>query len=138
MEKVKITLVVPERIAVLVQNYVQRELLGDRAYNFAEYLRSHKVAGPMQYLPEMEIGIEHPDDVEQLSISNHSEQENIDVFTWLKIQDDIASYFDFVTNQNVYSVMCLNEINIDPPQYVIEFIASVKATDCSYFRFVNS
>lgn len=137
MEKVKITLVVPERIATEVEQFLKYNISGDND-SLDWFLDCGGIDNPKQYLSEMEIGIEHPDDVEQLSISNHSEQNNIDVFTWLKIQDDIASYFDFVTNQNVYSVMCLDEINIDPPQYVIDFVESVKATDCSYFRFVNS
>ncbi len=135
MQKVKITLVVPERIAVLVQEYVQRELLGTNSYNFAEYLRSHKVSGPVKYLPEMEIGIEHPDDT--VKIQDFWLKEHRDVNRWL-LNRKCYSYMDMILEEHLYSIECLDEINVDPPQYVIDFVESVKATDCSYFRFVNS
>lgn len=136
MQKVKITLVVPERIAVLVQEYVQRELLGTNSYNFAEYLGSHKVSGPVKYLPEMSIGIEHPDD-EPVKIQDFLLKEHRDVHRWL-FNKKCYSYMDMVLEEHLYSIECVDEINVDPPKYVLDLIQSVKATDCSYFRFVNS
>lgn len=138
METVKITLVVPERIAALVQLYIQRELIGTgrNDNDFTDYLTIHDVEDPYQYLPEMEIGIEHPDD-EPVKVASYWAQEYENVHYWLS-NKNCASYMDLVLNEDLFSIMCLDEINVDPPQYVIDFIQSVKATDCSYFRFVNS
>lgn len=133
METVKITLVVPERIAALAQNYVQRELLGDRAYYFAEYLRRHKVSGPMRYLPEMEIGIEHPDD-EPVKIMSFLEADHKEVVEYLQEYIE-PTYFDKEIGEHLYSVDCLSETVFWPPIEVIELIDSVKVTDCCYFRF---
>lgn len=136
MEKVKITLVVPERIAALVQIFLQRNAFGDSNNLFHQYLESHGVENPQDFSKEMEIGIEHPDD-EPIKIASYSAQECENVHYWLS-NKSCASYMDLVLNEDLFSIMCLDEINVDPPQYVIDFVESVKATDCSYFRFVNS
>lgn len=98
MQKIKITLEVPERIAVLVQSYVQRELLGTNSYNFAEYLRSHKVSGPIKYLPEISIGIEHPDD-EPVKIDSDYLETHYVISAYIdKYQDLIQSLIDIQNN----------------------------------------
>jgi len=136
MQKLEITVVVPEEIAALVQNYVQVNLLGKGKWDFIEHLDDSDVENPEQYIPEMEIGIKHPDD-EPVKIMAFARSQNKDVCIWLN-NKKCESYLDLVLDENLFSIMCLDEINVDPPQNVIDFIESVKATDCSYFRFVNS
>lgn len=135
MEKVKISLVVPERIMACVQNYIQVNLLGKGKQEFLEYLDESGVENPEQYLPEMEIGIDHPDD-EPVKIQDFLLKEHRDVHRWL-FNKKCYSYMDMVLEEHLYSIECVDEINVDPPQYVLDLIQSVKATDCSYFRFVN-
>ena len=136
MQKVKITLVIPERIMACVLHYTQCHLYGDKKQEFLEYLDESGVENPEQYLSKMEIGIEHPDD-EPVKIQDFLSTENKKVRDWL-YQKRIWSYMDMVLDEHQFSIMCLDEINVDPPQTVLDFIQSVKATDCSYFRFVNS
>lgn len=136
MKKVKITLVVPERIAALVQGYIQIETLGKYSPQFLTYLSVHNVLNPDQYLPEMEIGIEHPDD-EPVKIKDFLAQEHKEVLEYL--QEYIKpTYSDNEIGEHLYSIDCLSDVVFWPPIEVLELIESVKATDCSYFRFVNS
>lgn len=135
MQKIKITLEVPERIAVLVQNYVQRNLLGDRSDDFIHYLNRAEVENLNHILYEISIGIEHPDD-EPIKIQDFLLKEHRDVHRWL-FNKKCYSYMDMVLEEHLYSIECVDEINVDPPKYVLDLIQSVKATDCSYFRFVN-
>lgn len=135
MQKIKITLEVPERIAVLVQNYVQRELLGTNSYFFVEHLKAKDVEDAHEYLSEISVGIEHPDD-EPVKIQDFLLKEHRDVHRWL-FNKKCYSYMDMVLEEHLYSIECVDEINVDPPKYVLDLIQSVKATDCSYFRFIN-
>jgi hypothetical protein len=134
MEKIEITVVVPEQIAALVQHYIQRELLGTSSYNFAEYLRSNKVSGPMQYLSEMEIGIKHPDD-EPIKIASYEDSVHKEIRKWIE-DNYFPQYKDRILDEDLYSID-LDDGSLNPPQQVLDFIASVKATGCSYFRFIK-
>jgi len=133
MQKLEITVVVPEEIAALVQNYIQYELTGFGVNQFAEYLRKNKVSGPMQYIPEIEIGIKHPDD-EPVKIYSALESEHKEVVEYLKEYIE-PTYIDKEIGENLYNIDCLSDGVFWPPIEVLEFIESVKATDCSYFRF---
>jgi hypothetical protein len=135
MEKVKITLVVPERIAALVQNYVQCNLLGDRKDDFLHYLERGRVKNPEQYLPEMEIGIEHPDD-EPVKIMSYLAESHKDVLEYLQEYIE-PTYSDNKLDEHLYSIDCLSEGVFWPPIKIVEFHESVKATGCSYFRFIK-
>lgn len=135
MQKIKINLLVPERIAALVQHFVQYNLCGEGNPDFKDFLEMSGVENVTDYTSEMEIGIEHPDD-EPVKIQDFLRNENKDVHRWL-FDKKCYSYFDMVLDEHLYSIDCLDEINVEPPQYVLYFIESVKATDCSYFRFVN-
>jgi len=136
MKKIEITVVVPEDIAVLVQFFIQHNLCGEGNPDFKDYLEMSGVENPSQYTSEMEIGIKHPDD-EPIKIMDYDRSQNKAVYTWLT-NKNCASYIDLVLDENLFSIMCLDEINVNPPPHVLDFIQSVKATDCSYFRFVNS
>lgn len=138
MQKVKITLVVPERIAALVQLYIQRELIGTgrNDNDFTDYLTIHDVEDPYQYLSEMGIGIEHPDD-EPIKIMSYMAESHKEVLEYLQEYIE-PTYKDTVQEEHLYSIDCLEENVFWPPIEVLDFIESVKATDCSYFRFVNS
>ena len=135
MEKVKITLVVPERIAALVQIFLQREILVGGNSGLMFNLLINGVENPGQYLSEMEIGIEHPDD-EPVKIASYWTKEHIEAKAWIE-KNYFPKYNDRILDEDLYGID-LDDDSLTPPQYVVDFIESVKATDCSYFRFVNS
>jgi hypothetical protein len=135
MQKLEITVVVPEEIAALVQHYIQFNLCGEGSNSFIDYLCYSDVENPEHYIPEMEIGIKHPDD-EPVKIMDYDRSQNKDVCIWLN-NKNCQSYLDLVLDENLFSITCLDEINVNPPQHVLDFIESVKATGCSYFRFIK-
>ena len=83
----------------------------------------------------MGIGIIYSDD-EPVKIMDFLAKENKKVRDWL-YQKRLWSYMDMVLDEHQFRIECWDEINVDPPQYVLDFIQSVKATDCSYFRFLK-
>jgi hypothetical protein len=135
MEKVKITLVVPERIAALVQNYVQVNLLGKGKWDFIEHLDDSDVENPSQYISEIEIGIKHPDD-EPVKIMSYLAESHKDVLEYLQEYIE-PTYSDNKLDEHLYSIDCLSEGVFWPPIKIVEFHESVKATGCSYFRFIK-
>ena len=135
MEKVKITLVVPERIMELSLNYIQGVFLNDNKEHFHKFLEKWGVFEPEQYTSQMEIGIEHPDD-EPVKIKDFLAQEHKEVLEYLQEYIE-PTYSDNKLDEHLYSIDCLSEGIFYPPIEVVEFHESVKATDCSYFRFVN-
>ncbi len=135
MQKIEITVVVPERILELTQNYLQRVVLGDNMSQFHKFLETWGVFEPEQYLSEIEIGIKHPDD-EPVKIYSALESEHKEVVEYLKEYIE-PTYIDKEIGEDLYNIDCLSEGVFWPPIEVLEFIESVKATDCSYFRFIK-
>lgn len=133
MTKVKITLVVPEQIATLVEYYVQYNLCGSGNPDFKDYLEMSDIDEPGEFMSEMEIGIEHPDD-EPVKIMSFLEADHKEVIEYLEEYIE-PTYFDKEIGEHLYSVDCLSETVFWPPIEVIELIDSVKVTDCCYFRF---
>ena len=134
MQKIEITVVVPERILELTQNYLQRIVLGDNMSQFHKFLETWGVFEPEQYTSEMEIGIKHPDD-EPVKIASYDDKEHQGTRIWIE-DNYFPSYKDKVLDEDLYSTD-LDDDSLSPPQHVLDFIQSVKATDCSYFRFVK-
>lgn len=135
MEKVTINLVVPERIMALALHYTQCHLYGDDKQKFLDYLENNEVENPKQYLSEMEIGIIHPYD-EPVKIMDFWVKENKEAYEWIT-KNYFPQYEDKILNEDLFGIELLDE-ELTPPQTVLELIQSVKSTDCSYFRFVNS
>lgn len=133
MQKLEITVLVPERIAALVQFFIQYKVFGDNKNIFLDYLEDNDVENPEQYLPEMEIGIKHPDD-EPVKIYSALESEHKEVVEYLKEYIE-PTYIDKEIGEHLYSIDCLSDGVFWPPIEVLEFIESVKVTGCSYFRF---
>lgn len=134
MTKVKITLVVPEQIAALVQYFVQHNLCGEGNPDFKDFLKMSGIENVTDLVSEMEIGIEHPDD-EPVKIKDYLAQEHKEVLEYLQEYIE-PTYSDNELEEHLYSVDCLSEGVFYPPIEVVEFHESVKATGCSYFRFV--
>jgi hypothetical protein len=137
MQKLEITVVVPERIAALVQDYLQNWILVGGNSGFMSHLLINEVENPEQFLPEMEIGIKHPDD-EPVKIYSVLESEHKEVLEYL--QEYIGpTYFDSEIGEHLYCTSRLSDHLSDgvfwAPIEVVEFIESVKATDCCYFSF---
>jgi len=135
MQKLEITVVVPEEIAVLVQNFLQRNAFGDSNNLFHQYLESHGIENPQDFSKEMEIGIKHPDD-EPVKIMSYLAESHKDVLEYLQEYIE-PTYSDNKLDEHLYSVDCLSEGVFWPPIKIVEFHESVKATNCSYFRFIK-
>jgi hypothetical protein len=135
MGKLEITVVVPERIAALVQDYLQNWILVGGNSGFMSHLLINEVETPEQFLCEMEIGIKHPDD-EPTKIKDFLESEHKEVLKLLQEYIE-PTYIDSEIGEHLYSIDCISENVFWPPIEVVEFVQSVKATDCSYFRFVK-
>jgi len=136
MKKLEITVLVPEEIAALVQHFIQHNLCGEGNPDFKDYLEMSGIKKPNKYVSEMEIGIKHPDD-EPVKITDFDHKKHREISSWL-LRRKLYSYMDMVLDEHLYSIDCIDEINVDPPQIVLDFIESVKATGCSYFMFVNN
>jgi len=96
MQKLEITVVVPERIAALVQIFLQRNAFGDSNNLFHQYLESHGVENPQEFSKEIEIGIKHPDD-EPVKIERDSDylETHYIISAFIdKYQDEIQSLID--------------------------------------------
>jgi hypothetical protein len=138
MEKVTISLVVPERIAALVQFFVQHNLCGEGNPNFKDYLEMSGVKKPGKYMSEMEIGIIHPDDDDIIRVKSFGKNDYPLAHEVLR-EFILPTYFDPELDENLWSYdVVFEKLFIDDEKaksQLLEIKAILDRDNCSYFRF---
>jgi hypothetical protein len=137
MEKVTISLVVPERIAILVQSFLQYNLIGKRKQDFKDFLGMNGVENVSELVSEMEIGIIHPDDEDIIRIKSFGKNDYPLAHEILR-EFVLPTYFDPELDENLWSCGVFDKLGVGDDivnKQLSEMDTILKRDNCSYFRF---